>query len=67
MMRFFIQEPQSFIFIPTHLYMKKIILFGATVNLGKEIAKEAVHRGYTLTVVIRNKNKSSLFHNIPIT
>jgi putative NADH-flavin reductase len=47
--------------------MKKIILFGATVNLGKEIAKEAVHRGYTLTVVIRNKNKSSLFHNIPIT
>lgn len=44
--------------------MKKIILFGATGNLGKEIAKEAVHRGYNLTVVIRNKNKSSLFHNI---
>lgn len=37
--------------------MKKVILFGATGNLGKEIARELVKQGYDLTVVIRNKNK----------
>lgn len=43
--------------------MKKAILFGATGNLGKEIAKELVNQGYELTVVVRNEQKAkSLTH-----
>jgi uncharacterized protein YbjT (DUF2867 family) len=43
--------------------MKKVILFGATGNLGKEISKELVNRGYELTVVVRNEQKAkSLAH-----
>lgn len=38
--------------------MKKVILFGATGNLGKEIAKELVKQGYDLTVVVRNEEKA---------
>jgi uncharacterized protein YbjT (DUF2867 family) len=38
--------------------MKKILLFGATGNLGKEIAKEAKQEGYDLTVVVRIKDKA---------
>ena len=42
--------------------MKKVILFGATGNLGKEIAKELVKQGYDLTIVVRNEEKAkSLF------
>jgi len=37
--------------------MQTVILFGATGNLGKEIAKELVKQGYDLTVVIRNEEK----------
>lgn len=37
--------------------MKKVILFGATGNLGKEIAKELVKQGYDLTIVVRNEAK----------
>jgi uncharacterized protein YbjT (DUF2867 family) len=43
--------------------MKKAILFGATGNLGKEIAKELVNQGYELTVIVRNEQKAkSLTH-----
>ncbi|MCP9769236.1 NAD-dependent epimerase/dehydratase family protein [Lacihabitans sp. LS3-19] len=38
--------------------MKKLILFGATGNLGKEIAREAKLKGYELTVVVRSKIKA---------
>jgi uncharacterized protein YbjT (DUF2867 family) len=38
----------------------KVILFGATGNLGREIAKELVHQGYELTVVVRNEQKAKL-------
>jgi uncharacterized protein YbjT (DUF2867 family) len=38
--------------------MKTVILFGATGNLGKEIAKELVKQGYDLTVVVRNEEKA---------
>lgn len=38
--------------------MKKLLLFGATGNLGKEIAKEAIHQGYDLTAVVRNQQKA---------
>lgn len=42
--------------------MKKVILFGATGHLGKEIAKELSLQGYELTVVVRNDQKAkSLF------
>jgi len=39
--------------------MKNVLLFGATGNLGKEIAKEVKQQGYTLTVVVRNKAKAN--------
>lgn len=43
--------------------MKKVILFGATGNLGKAIAAELVNRGYDLTVVVRSEAKAkSLSH-----
>jgi uncharacterized protein YbjT (DUF2867 family) len=38
--------------------MKKVILFGSTGNLGKEIAKELVKQGYDLTIVVRNEEKA---------
>jgi putative NADH-flavin reductase len=44
--------------------MTKLLLFGATGNLGKEIAKIAKEQGYDLTVVVRNKDKAELLTNI---
>lgn len=38
--------------------MTKVLLFGATGNLGKEIAKETKKQDYNQTVVVRNKNKA---------
>ena len=38
--------------------MKKVILFGATGNLGKHIAKELNNKGYELTVVVRDPGKA---------
>lgn len=39
--------------------MKRIILFGATGQLGQEIAKVSLKQGYELTVVVRNKDKAA--------
>jgi uncharacterized protein YbjT (DUF2867 family) len=44
--------------------MKKLLLFGATGNLGKEIAKEAVKEGYDLTMVVRNAEKAAKLSKI---
>lgn len=38
--------------------MTKVLLFGATGHLGKEIAKEVKKQGYDLTVVVRSKDKA---------
>ncbi len=38
--------------------MKKVILFGATGNLGKHIAQELINKGYQLTVVLRDLKKA---------
>jgi uncharacterized protein YbjT (DUF2867 family) len=38
--------------------MTKVLLFGATGNLGKEIAKAAKEEGYDLTIAVRNKEKA---------
>ena len=38
--------------------MKSVILFGATGNLGGEIAKELVRQGYDLTAVARNETRA---------
>jgi len=38
--------------------LKKVILFGATGNLGKHIAKELIIGGYVLTVVVRDQKKA---------
>ena len=44
--------------------MKKAILFGATGNLGKEIAKQLVNQGYELTVVVRNEQKAKTLTHV---
>jgi uncharacterized protein YbjT (DUF2867 family) len=44
--------------------MKKVLLFGASGNLGKEIAKELKQQDYEFTVVVRNKNKADELSNI---
>lgn len=44
--------------------MKKAILFGATGNLGREIAKELVNQGYDLTIVVRNVQKAKALNHI---
>ena len=44
--------------------MEKLILFGATGHLGKEIAKLAKLKRYDLTVVVRNRTKAAQFTNI---
>jgi uncharacterized protein YbjT (DUF2867 family) len=44
--------------------MKKVLLFGATGNLGKEIACEAKSAGYNLSVAIRKPAQAGLFKNI---
>ena len=44
--------------------MSKLLLFGATGNLGKEIAKEAKRQGYDLTVVTRNQKKADLLAQV---
>lgn len=44
--------------------MKKVILFGSTGNLGKEIAKELVKQGYDLTIVVRNEVKAKSLSDI---
>src|SRR5262245_30082950 len=38
--------------------MEKVLLFGATGNLGKEIAKELKQQGFDLTVAVRNSRKA---------
>lgn len=38
--------------------MKKVLLFGATGNLGKEIAKALTHTGYEVTAVVRSEQKA---------
>lgn len=38
--------------------MRKVILFGATGNLGKEIARELTLQHYDVTIVARNKSKA---------
>ena len=44
--------------------MTKLILFGATGNLGREIAKIATQQGYDSTLVVRNKGKAQKLANI---
>jgi uncharacterized protein YbjT (DUF2867 family) len=44
--------------------MKKVMLFGATGNLGKEIARELTGRGYDLTVAVRNEERGRFMQAI---
>jgi uncharacterized protein YbjT (DUF2867 family) len=39
--------------------VKSVLLFGSTGNVGKQIAKEALRRGYSLTAVVRNSQKAN--------
>ncbi len=39
--------------------MTKILLFGATGNVGKAIAQEAKQQGYDLTIVVRHQSKAN--------
>lgn len=38
--------------------MKKVILFGATGNIGQAIAREVLQQGYQLSIVVRDKSKA---------
>lgn len=44
--------------------MTKLLLFGATGNLGKEIAKAGVKQGYDVTAVVRNRTKAEKLTDI---
>jgi len=44
--------------------MRKVLLFGSTGKLGKEVAQELVNRGYELTVVVRNEEKAKTMTQI---
>lgn len=44
--------------------MKKVLLFGASGNLGKATAKAIKDAGYDLTVVVRNQSKANELKNI---
>jgi uncharacterized protein YbjT (DUF2867 family) len=44
--------------------MKKVLLFGATGNLGKEIAKELKAQGYEFTAVVRNTDKAAELNSL---
>jgi uncharacterized protein YbjT (DUF2867 family) len=44
--------------------MKRVLLFGATGNLGKQIAKIAITQGYDLTAVVRNRDKAEQMKSI---
>lgn len=43
---------------------KNILLFGGTGNLGKQLARAAVNRGYTVTAVVRNEKRKQVLENI---
>lgn len=47
--------------------MKKVLVFGATGNLGKEIARKVVEHGYSLGMVVRNKQKAAALSHLPAT
>jgi uncharacterized protein YbjT (DUF2867 family) len=46
--------------------MTKVVLFGGTGNLGKEIAKELKTQGYDVTAVVRNQAKAQTLSSIGI-
>lgn len=44
--------------------MKRVLLFGASGNLGKAIGQELVDRGFDLTIVVRNERKAKALSKI---
>jgi uncharacterized protein YbjT (DUF2867 family) len=44
--------------------MTKVLIFGATGNLGKEIAKELIAQGYEVTAVVRSEAKAKSMSKI---
>jgi uncharacterized protein YbjT (DUF2867 family) len=44
--------------------MKRVLLFGATGNLGKQIARIAIMQRYDLTAVVRNRDKAEQMNSI---
>jgi len=44
--------------------MKKVLLFGASGNLGKAIAQELVDQGFDLSIVVRNEKKAKSLSKI---
>ncbi|NTS42006.1 SDR family oxidoreductase [Flavisolibacter sp. BT320] len=44
--------------------MQNILLFGATGNLGRQIAKSAVKRGFTVTAVVRNEKRKTVLKDV---
>jgi uncharacterized protein YbjT (DUF2867 family) len=46
--------------------MKKVILFGGTGNLGREIAKELKNQDYDVVCVVRNRTKASFLSELGV-
>ena len=44
--------------------MQSVLLFGSTGNVGKEIAREALRKGYELTAVVRNSQRAKSISDI---
>ena len=44
--------------------MKKVLLFGASGNLGQAIAKELITQGYEVVIVVRRKERAALLASI---
>lgn len=48
----------------TRAHMKNVLLFGASGNIGQEIAKEVKRQGYGLRIVVRNKEQANQLSSI---
>lgn len=45
----------------------KLIIFGATGTVGKELVKQAVEKGYTVTAFVRNPEKTQITNHSNLT
>src|SRR5688572_19739842 len=57
-------EKQAFRYVENIIKMNKVLLFGATGNLGKEIAKELKKQNYDVVCVVRNRAKAAYLSDL---
>lgn len=62
-----LRSPEEILYLPFQInpyQMTKVLLFGATGQLGKKIAAELKSQGYKTTAVVRNTSKAGLLPDI---